>query len=93
MKKRTGLAPFVFIAMWISVFALGIVAEANAPVMTFVSRMENDKTVNQFVYVTENGKKYHIDGCYTIKDSTSVREISRTEAEEKGYSPCGICNK
>jgi hypothetical protein len=41
------------------------------------------------VYVTENGKKYHREGCrYLDKSSTAM---SKDEAIKKGYGPCDVC--
>ena len=42
------------------------------------------------VCVTKKGKKYHAAGCRVIKDS-QVEKLSRTEAENRGYTPCKIC--
>lgn len=44
---------------------------------------------SQTYILNENTGKYHKAGCSTIKDSTSLREISADEA--KNYSPCGRC--
>lgn len=43
------------------------------------------------VYVTPNGEKYHTEKCRMIKDSEKAA-LNITEAEEKGYEPCGICH-
>lgn len=44
----------------------------------------------QTVYVTNTGKKYHLDGCRSL--SKSKIPISLSEAKAQGYTPCGICN-
>jgi len=54
---------------------------------------ENDqvtKTV-QKVYVSPNGKKYHLKTCRTLKNSTIVDEIVLEDAISKGYEPCKVC--
>ncbi len=46
--------------------------------------------VESVVCVTKKGKKYHRAQCRVLKDA-EVQKLSRTEAENKGYSPCKIC--
>lgn len=46
---------------------------------------------SSIVYVTPNGEKYHTEKCRMIKDSEKTA-LTITEAEEKGYGPCGICH-
>lgn len=44
----------------------------------------------EIVVITQSGKKYHREGCRSIK---KVKEkISKGQAESKGYEPCKICN-
>ena len=42
------------------------------------------------VYVTAKGKKYHTATCRTIKNST-VTELTKEQAVQAGYEPCGVC--
>ena len=44
----------------------------------------------EIVYITETGTKYHRDGCQYL--SSSKIAITLSEACNKGYSPCSICN-
>lgn len=44
----------------------------------------------QTVYVTKTGKKYHNDGCSSLKKSKIAMSLSETEAE--GYTPCKNCH-
>lgn len=41
------------------------------------------------VYITDSGKKYHLDGCRYLK---SKHAISKSDALSQGYEPCGVCN-
>lgn len=43
------------------------------------------------VCVTAEGKKYHFATCRTLKNSSSVIELSLEEAKARGYEPCGVC--
>jgi micrococcal nuclease len=47
-------------------------------------------TQEQTVYITRSGKKYHSEGCRSLKKSKIP--ISLEEAKQKGYGPCSICN-
>ena len=60
----------------------GITSEQNAPVL--------DETLEEeTVYVTRTGKKYHREGCTSLRRS----KIPISLAEAKGwYGPCGRCN-
>lgn len=44
----------------------------------------------QTVYVTKTGKKYHNDGCSSLKKSKIAMSLSEAEAE--GYTPCKNCH-
>ncbi|MBE6075969.1 MAG: MBL fold metallo-hydrolase [Clostridium lundense] len=47
------------------------------------------KPVEQTVYITKTGKKFHRNGCRSL--SKSKISISRSNAIKKGYSPCSVC--
>ena len=47
-------------------------------------------TNSQTVYVTKTGKKYHNDGCSSLKKSKIAMSLSEAEAE--GYTPCKNCH-
>lgn len=40
-------------------------------------------------YITKTGSKYHRGGCRYL--SKSAIEITRSEAEARGYGPCSVC--
>ena len=42
------------------------------------------------VYITENGSKYHKDGCRYLWNSKIAIDINDAIAE--GYEPCSVCN-
>ncbi len=44
---------------------------------------------SEVVYVTENGKKYHLAGCMHLFKSGNA--LSKDEAIQKGYTPCWHC--
>ncbi|HBJ2602265.1 TPA: cell wall-binding repeat-containing protein [Clostridium botulinum] len=47
------------------------------------------KPVEQTVYITKTGKKFHRNGCRSL--SKSKISISRSNAIKRGYSPCSVC--
>ncbi len=59
----------------------GLVFPAQA-----VSAASGDTTV----YITKTGKKYHADGCSSLKKSKI--SITLKDAVAKGYEPCSKCN-
>ncbi len=46
--------------------------------------------IEDVVYITDTGTKYHAEGCRYL--SKSCREIDRQKAEDEGYTPCSVCN-
>ena len=44
------------------------------------------------VFITKNGKKYHMTECPLIRNK-KPQEISMKDALEKGLKPCGKCFK
>ena len=45
---------------------------------------------DQIVYITKTGKKYHRDGCSSLRSSKIP--IKLEDAIKRGYEPCGRCN-
>lgn len=43
--------------------------------------------------ITEGGKKYHYDGCYTLKQSSKLQRVNSVDAEAAGLSACSKCVK
>jgi hypothetical protein len=54
----------------------------------FISSCSGTRTEAQTVYVTKTGTKYHNSSCRYLKSSFP---ISLLDAEQKGYTPCGVC--
>lgn len=58
-----------------------------------VERLEPEaalKNGNPIVYITRTGKKYHGEGCSSLKRSKIP--ISLKEANKRRYTPCAQCN-
>lgn len=53
-------------------------------------REREEAWYNSTVFITPTGNCYHYDGCSTI--SSSATAISRREAINRGYAPCGVCH-
>ena len=54
------------------------------------SDVTEEEQIEDVVYITDTGTKYHAQGCRYL--SQSCKEIDRQEAEDKGYDPCSVCN-
>jgi len=54
------------------------------------SSTDNTERNAKTVYITKTGSKYHKDGCRYL--SKSKIPISLSEALERNYTPCSVCN-
>jgi len=61
-------------------------ATTASEVPSVISNRLDDES--QTVYVTDKGKKYHLEGCRYLKDSK--RPLSLSEAR-KTHAPCKVC--
>ena len=59
-----------------------VVVKPNPP----VQEQKKETTV----YITDTGKKYHVNGCRSLKKSKIP--INLSDAKTQGYGPCGICH-
>ena len=66
-------------------------AESQAPAPS-VSQDTSSGDADTTVVVTPTGSKYHRPGCRTTKRSSSLTEMSKSQAQAQGYAPCGVCN-
>lgn len=46
---------------------------------------------NEEYYVTENGAKYHLINCITIKNSGKIHHMTQAEFLSGDYDPCQVC--
>ncbi|MGN0286425.1 MAG: hypothetical protein ACI4B6_02015, partial [Atopobiaceae bacterium] len=51
-----------------------------------------DNGGDETVYVTPKGKKYHRQGCRTLKKSKTLIPMTKSEAQAQGYDACKVCN-
>lgn len=47
---------------------------------------------DETVVITPSGSKYHRPGCRTLSRSKSLTEMTKSQAQANGYTPCGVCN-
>lgn len=52
-------------------------------------KVSSSEADNIYVYITNEGEKYHNDDCQYLKHSKN--EISLSTAVELDYSPCLVC--
>jgi len=62
-------------------------AEVQANVQVDQAASQN---INQTVYITKTGKKYHSAGCRYL--SKSEIAIKKSVAVDEGYTACSVCN-
>ncbi|TXD67792.1 hypothetical protein [Aequorivita lipolytica] len=57
---------------------------------TVVTPVSHIHPVQQVVYITKTGTKYHKGTCHYLKKSKI--EISKSDAKSAGYTACSVCN-
>lgn len=67
-----------------------IVAVLTAVSCVMYTKPVSVNTVEETVYVTEYGKKYHSETCVYAQDKEKCTAIAKSEAE-KVYEPCKVC--
>lgn len=45
--------------------------------------------IEETVYITKTGERYHRGSCGTLRKSKIAKALS--EAKAMGYTPCGLC--
>ena len=50
----------------------------------------DSKSEDTIVYITRFGKKYHREGCSSLKKSKVPMTLK--EASKRGYTPCALCD-
>lgn len=55
-----------------------------------VDTSSNELLSNNTVYMTDYGNKYHVAGCKYLKKSAIA--ISKSDAKQRGLTPCSQCN-
>lgn len=52
--------------------------------------MRNNAYYGEY-YITENGEKYHKEGCIFVKDKKNVERLTEMDYYSGEYEPCQIC--
>ena len=74
----------------ITINNIAITTQPNAPPDTTQDDPAITEPQGMIVYVTNTGKKYHMDGCRYL--SSSKIAVSLAELDTYKYSPCAVCN-
>ncbi len=68
------------------------VITTTAPPPTTTAPVTTGNTNTQNVFITKSGKRYHSTrSCRGLNNAKSVFEVSLSEAQGKGLTPCSIC--
>jgi hypothetical protein len=65
-------------------------AVAGTPTGSGAAATTSQGDPNVTVYVTASGKKYHTQGCSSLRSSSIPMKLS--DAVAAGYTPCSRCN-
>ena len=49
------------------------------------------ENLEDIVYITATGTKYHLKDCRYVKNKTNITELSKEQAQRK-HTPCSVCN-
>lgn len=89
MVKRLFL--FIIMAAITITILFAVNVEQSTKKEEIVKENDHETKTIKMVYVTPNGKKYHLKTCWTLKNSNKVEEIILEDAMSKGYEPCKVC--
>lgn len=66
------------------------VTTTTAPTTT-TKALQTQLAPGTLVYVTKEGDRYHLPGCYHIRGKENLIEMTVEQAEAAGYEPCKDC--
>lgn len=70
-------------------FLLMLIGNPGFSKTSFSEPVKKVQPVQEVVYITKSGSKYHKGSCHFLKKSKI--KISKSEAKSAGYSPCSVC--
>lgn len=73
----------------IAVTVIGMIA-ASLITGYVIDKFDNQKD-NITYYVTDNGERYHEEGCKHLDGKSDLETGKREKFEKMGYTPCGDC--
>lgn len=65
------------------------VAQAQAEAQQLQQQQQQQQST---VYVTPTGSKFHLKNCRTLNRTKNPTPMSKQDAINSGYQPCGVCN-
>ena len=68
---------------------IGIIAASF--LLGYVIDILDNRQDNITYYITENGGKYHEEGCKHLDGKSDLETGKREKFERRGYTPCGDC--
>ena len=69
---------------------LSLVCPVALPIRAQQETADQQGLKTQTVYITREGKKYHLDGCRYLR--TSKIAINLKDAKAKGFTACKVCH-
>jgi hypothetical protein len=87
MRRLFTILLFLVTSLIATTTQLVVLAHGNRlPEATFVTQR---KKVEQTVYITRTGERYHRGGCRYLRQSKIP--MKKSEAIASGYTPCKVC--
>lgn len=88
MKKFGLILSFILIWVLLFAWAYNFKETKKEEAKINISQNENFSSDN-FVYITENGEKYHKKSCKRLSENS--KEIALETALYQGFEPCSTC--
>ena len=67
-------------------------AAAAAQAQAEAQQQQQQQQQQSTVYVTPTGSKFHLKNCRTLNRTKNPTPMSKQDAINSGYQPCGVCN-
>lgn len=67
-------------------------AQAEAEAEAQAQAQQQVEPQEDMAVITQSGSKYHRPGCRTLNRSKSTSTVTRSDAESRGFVPCGVCH-
>lgn len=66
-----------------------LAVQAHSSGLPQASYVSQRNKVEQTVYITRTGERYHLGGCRYLRQSKIA--IKKSDAIARGYTPCKVC--
>ncbi len=80
----------IIVAFLLTIVVLTNVSCINQNIAVHTTKQEQQNVIEEIVYQTKTGRKYHLSSCQYL--NYSKIPIDKPSAIELGLTPCKVCN-